>query len=142
LKNFQNRKYKQPHTSYHWLLWNHDFDMGKFQIQMGKWIMSLCDRSTGMLTPPRHLILPPVYPGVHVSPFISLTCNSYFCFETDHSLVTYPFHFGKICYKYMYTTCIEIVDLIVHVFVNGLISYQTHGFFMISIWENLKCQMS
>jgi hypothetical protein len=29
----------------------------------------------GMLTPARHLIPPPVYPGVRVSPFISLTCN-------------------------------------------------------------------
>ena len=29
----------------------------------------------GMLTPPRHLIPPPVCPGVRVSPFIYLTCN-------------------------------------------------------------------
>jgi hypothetical protein len=28
------------------------------------------------------------YPGVRVGPFISLTCNSYLCFEIDHSLVS------------------------------------------------------
>jgi hypothetical protein len=38
-----------------------------------------------MLTPPRHLIPPPVYPGVRVSPFISLICISY-CFFLDWSL--------------------------------------------------------
>jgi hypothetical protein len=42
----------------------------------------------GMLTPPRHLIPPPVYLGVRVSPFISLIYISYLCFETDHSLVS------------------------------------------------------
>jgi hypothetical protein len=42
----------------------------------------------GMFTPPRHLIPPPVYLGVRVSLFISLTCNSYLFFETDHSLVS------------------------------------------------------
>jgi hypothetical protein len=31
----------------------------------------------GMLTPPRHLIPPPVFPWVRVSPFVYLTCNSY-----------------------------------------------------------------
>jgi hypothetical protein len=31
----------------------------------------------GVLTPPRHLIPPPVFPGVRVSPFVYLTCNSY-----------------------------------------------------------------
>jgi hypothetical protein len=41
----------------------------------------------GMLTSPRHLIPPPVYPGVRVSQFISLTRNSYLCFKTDHLLV-------------------------------------------------------
>jgi hypothetical protein len=42
----------------------------------------------GMLTLPRHLIPPPVYPGVRVRPYTSLTCNSCLCFETDHSLVS------------------------------------------------------
>jgi hypothetical protein len=45
----------------------------------------------GVLTPPRHLIPLPVCPGVCVSPFIYLTCNSYLCFETDHFLVSWPF---------------------------------------------------
>jgi hypothetical protein len=46
----------------------------------------------GILTPPRQLIPILLYPGVGVSPFISLICNSYLCFETDHSLVSYPFN--------------------------------------------------
>jgi hypothetical protein len=49
----------------------------------------------GMLTPPWHLIPPPVYSGARVSPFVSLTCNSFLCFETDHSLVCYS-HFIKL----------------------------------------------
>jgi hypothetical protein len=43
----------------------------------------------GMLTPAKHRIPPP---GVRVSPFIYLTCNSYLCFETDYSLVSKPFN--------------------------------------------------
>jgi hypothetical protein len=35
----------------------------------------------GLLTPPRHPIPPP---DNRVSPFISLTCTSYLCFETDN----------------------------------------------------------
>jgi hypothetical protein len=53
--------------------------------------MGLTVGATGqqvMLTPPRHLIPPPVFPGVRVSPFISVTCKSYLCLETDHSLVS------------------------------------------------------
>jgi hypothetical protein len=42
----------------------------------------------GMLTPPRHLIPPPIFPGVRVSPFVYLTCNSYLNFETDYSSVS------------------------------------------------------
>jgi hypothetical protein len=45
-----------------------------------------------MLTSPRHLLSPLVCLGVRVSPFIYLTSNSYLCFETDYSLVSYPFH--------------------------------------------------
>jgi hypothetical protein len=45
----------------------------------------------GMLTPPRHLIPPPVFLGVRVSPFLYLTCNSYLNFETDYSSVSWPF---------------------------------------------------
>jgi hypothetical protein len=41
----------------------------------------------GMLTP-SPLIPAPVYPQVRVSPFISLTCNSFLCLDTDHSLVS------------------------------------------------------
>jgi hypothetical protein len=53
-----------------------------------------------MFTPPRHLIPPPVYPDVHVSPFISLNCNSYLRFETDHSLVSQIFHYKSMfCIK-------------------------------------------
>jgi hypothetical protein len=40
--------------------------------------------------PAWHLIPPPVCPGVRVSLFISLTCNSYLCYETGHSLVSQP----------------------------------------------------
>jgi hypothetical protein len=36
----------------------------------------------------RHLIPPLAGPGVRVSPFIYLTCNSNLCFETDFSLVS------------------------------------------------------
>jgi hypothetical protein len=50
-------------------------------------LCSVIDRQ-GMLTPPRHLIPPPVYPGVRVSPFIFLICISYLYFDTDHSLVS------------------------------------------------------
>jgi hypothetical protein len=35
---------------------------------------------------PRHLIPPPICPGVRVSPSIYLTCNSYLYFETDYAL--------------------------------------------------------
>jgi hypothetical protein len=63
------------------------------------WIAMIFSRLTagatgrqGMLTPPRHLIPPPVFPGVRVSPFIYLTCNSYLNFETDYSWVYWPFH--------------------------------------------------
>jgi hypothetical protein len=42
----------------------------------------------GMLTPPRHLIPSLVYPGIRISPFIYLTCNTYLFIETDHYLVS------------------------------------------------------
>jgi hypothetical protein len=61
----------------------------------------------GMLTPPRHLIPPLLYPGVRVSPFISLICISYLYFETDHSLVSYPFHKGFSIRKEV-TVCLLI----------------------------------
>jgi hypothetical protein len=48
----------------------------------------------GMLTPPRHLIPPSFFPRVRVSPFVYLTCNSYWNFETDYSSVSWPFHFS------------------------------------------------
>jgi hypothetical protein len=41
-----------------------------------------------MLTPPGHLILPLICPEVRVYPFISQTCISYLCLETDHCLVS------------------------------------------------------
>jgi hypothetical protein len=47
----------------------------------------------GMLTPPRHLIPPPVYPGVRVNPFAYLTFNSYLNFETDYSSVSWPYDY-------------------------------------------------
>jgi hypothetical protein len=46
----------------------------------------------GMPTPPRHLISPPVFPWVRVSPFVYLTCNSYLNFEIDYSSVSWPFY--------------------------------------------------
>jgi hypothetical protein len=45
----------------------------------------------GIFTPLRHLIPLPVFSGVHVSPFVYLTRNSYFNFETDYSSVSWPF---------------------------------------------------
>jgi hypothetical protein len=45
-----------------------------------------------MLTPHRHLILPLIFPGIRVSPFVYLTCNSDLNFETDYSSVYWPFH--------------------------------------------------
>jgi hypothetical protein len=50
----------------------------------------------GMLTSPRHLIPPPVFPGICVDPFVYLTCNCYLNFETDYSSVSWPFH---VCIK-------------------------------------------
>jgi hypothetical protein len=45
----------------------------------------------GMFTPPKHLIPPPAFPGVRVSPFVYLTCSSHLDFETDYSSVSRPF---------------------------------------------------
>jgi hypothetical protein len=49
----------------------------------------------GMLTPPRHLIPPPVFPWVCVISFVYLTCNSYLNFQTDYSSVSWPFHIAE-----------------------------------------------
>jgi hypothetical protein len=49
-------------------------------------------KTQGMLTHLRHLIPHPVFPGVRVSQFVYLTCNSYLNFETDYSSVSWPFH--------------------------------------------------
>jgi hypothetical protein len=82
--------------SFH-LIWPTDFDCGLFRLPNLETLILITDffawnRVTvgatgqqGMLTPPRHLIPSPVYPAVLVSPFISLTCNSYLRLETDHS---------------------------------------------------------
>jgi hypothetical protein len=51
----------------------------------------------GMLTSPRHLILPLVCPEVRVRSFISLMCNSYLSFESDH---WYLIHY--LLYAYLY----------------------------------------
>jgi hypothetical protein len=54
-----------------------------------KFEMGLTAGVTGqqrMLTSPKHLIPPPVFPGVRVSPCVYLTCISYLNFETDYSL--------------------------------------------------------
>jgi hypothetical protein len=61
---------------------------------------------------PRHLFPPPVCPGVRVHPFVSLTCNSYLCFETDHCFISWPFlgtnnesnNVTSICHMYMLAT--------------------------------------
>jgi hypothetical protein len=37
-----------------------------------------------------------VYPGVRVSPFVYLTCNSYLYFETDYPSVSWPFLYNII----------------------------------------------
>jgi hypothetical protein len=52
---------------------------------MGHTVGATCQQ--GILTPPRHLIPPPVFPGVYVSPFAYLTCNSSLNLETDFSLL-------------------------------------------------------
>jgi hypothetical protein len=65
----------------------------------------------GMLTPPRHLIPPPVFPGVRVSPFVYLTCNSYLNFETDYSSVSWPFH-G--CCSHFYQNMLDIFIRLTH----------------------------
>jgi hypothetical protein len=50
------------------------------EIEFTAGVTSLHD----MLTPPRHLIAPRVYPGIHINPFISLTCSFYICFVTNY----------------------------------------------------------
>ena len=52
------------------------------------WLTAGVTGLQGILTPPWHLIPPPVFPGVRVSPF----GNSYLYFETDYSSVSWPFH--------------------------------------------------
>jgi hypothetical protein len=68
--------------------WHTDFDGGSLRIlDLKTEITAGVTDQQGMLTPPRHLIPLPVYPGVLVRPFISLICNSYLCFEPDHCLI-------------------------------------------------------
>jgi hypothetical protein len=65
-----------------------------FAIEMGFTVGATGQQ--GMLTPPRHLIPPPVFPGVRVCPFVYLTCNFYLNFKTDYSSVSWPFYYGYI----------------------------------------------
>jgi hypothetical protein len=73
----------------------------------------------GMLTPPRHLMPPPVFPGVRVSPFVYLTCNSYLNFENDYSSVSWPFHMktlpmkGCIIYTYAWRPWLLKVEVFI-----------------------------
>jgi hypothetical protein len=85
----------------------------------------------GMLTP-RHLIPPPVYPGVRVSPFIFLTCNSYLCFETDlvHFFLSLFLNATKNIYTHTSTNNHEIK--------NYVSKYSNTIYVDISITERLK----
>jgi hypothetical protein len=59
----------------------------------------------GMLTHPRHLIPPLVYPWIRVSPFISLTCNSYLYFEKLRLInLCYLSHFIFFNHGFKYCT--------------------------------------
>jgi hypothetical protein len=78
----------------------------------------------GMLTLPRHLIPPPVYPGVRVSLFVYLTCNSYLYFETDYSSASWPFHLEVESNK---TTEKTHLKHVVDVLVNTLFSLPCKG---------------
>jgi hypothetical protein len=81
-------------TFTHNLLSYTDFDSGYLRIHdVETGLMVGMTGQKGMLTPPRHLVPSPVYLGN--SPiFFSLTCNSYMCFQTYHSLVhVYLSHF-------------------------------------------------
>jgi hypothetical protein len=73
-----------------YLTWTHWFWLLNFAIEMGHTAGATVQQ--GMLTPPRHLIPPPVFPGVRFGQFVYLTCNSYLNFETDYSSVSWPFH--------------------------------------------------
>jgi hypothetical protein len=54
----------------------------------------------GMLTPPRHLIPPPVFPGVRVSPFVYMTCNSYLNFAiSSYAISTLYINTYIVCQK-------------------------------------------
>jgi hypothetical protein len=66
----------------------------------------------GMLTPPRHLIPPPVFPGVRVSPFVYLTFNSYLNFETEYSSVSWPFLHATVFGEGAITTHFNVIDLL------------------------------
>jgi hypothetical protein len=68
-------------------LWPLDLGPRRFINHGTGFTASVIDQQ-GMVTPPRHLIPPPVYPGVRVSPFISLTYIPYLYFETAYSLVS------------------------------------------------------
>jgi hypothetical protein len=77
-----------------YLTWTHWFWLLNFAIEMG--LTAGATGRQGILTPPRHLIPPPVFPGVRVSSFVYLTCNSYLSFETDYSSVSWPLHYLKM----------------------------------------------
>jgi hypothetical protein len=66
-----------------YLTWRHWFWLLNFAIEIGQ-TAGATDQQ-GMRTPPMHLIAHPVFLGVHVSPFVYLTCNSYLSLETDYS---------------------------------------------------------
>ena len=71
-----------------------DLDYGSYRLSNAEiGLTAGVTGQQGMLNPPRHLIPPPVYLGVRVSPFVYLTCNSYLNFETDYSSVSWPFHY-------------------------------------------------
>jgi hypothetical protein len=73
-----------------YLTWTHWFWLLNFAIEMGH--KAGATGRQGMLNPPRHLIPPPVFPGVRVSPFVYLICNSYLNLEINCSSVSWPFH--------------------------------------------------
>jgi hypothetical protein len=61
---------------------------GVWSVKEPSLLKLICAKHRSNFAVPRHLIPPPVYLGVRVSPFISLICISYLYFETDHSLVS------------------------------------------------------
>jgi hypothetical protein len=107
LMNAWEKDHQVSHTSlnvvwqfsymYRWLgrSWHTDFDGRSLRIHdHDTGLTAGVTGQQGMFALSMHLIPLPLCPGVRVLPFISLTCNAYFCFEIDHCCVhiPWPFH--------------------------------------------------